>query len=302
MPAPGQVAHRRGATMGPVTPRTGARTPLAAAVAVLGLVAVLAGCAGTGPTPGRPPAEIVREAVVATAAAGPSHAVVAGQTAVMGQATPLNGTGVVDMLHQAADMTLQVPSLGAVRVVFTGGTLDAQLPPAAAGLIGALSGGKRWVSVDVTRLAQSGYGAPLGALGVGTTDNPAQQLGYLKAISDTTREVGPEKIDGVDTTHYAGAVDLDKVPAADDPSTKAAVGRLKQQLGSPLLPVDVWVDGGGKLRRVGQTVSVPATPGQPPGSPTTSSTTITFSDVGSAPSVVPPPPDQVSDISSLLPG
>ena len=281
---------------------TRARTPLAAAAAVLGLVALLAGCAGTGPTPGRPPAEIVREAVVATAAAGPSHAAVAGQTAVMGQAIPLNGTGVVDLRRQAADLTLQVPSLGAVRVVFTGGILDAQLPPAAAGVIGAISGGKSWVSVDVNRLAQSGYGAPLGALGVGTTDNPAQQLGYLEAISDTTREVGPEQIDGVDTTHYAGAVDLDKVPAADDPSTKPAVDRLKAQLGSSLLPVDVWVDGDGKLRRVGQTVTVKPTQGEPAGSPASTTTTITFSDVGSAPAVVPPPADQVTDLSSLLPG
>ncbi len=282
--------------------RTRARTPLAAAAAVLGLVAVLAGCAQTGPTPGRPPAEIVREAVVATAAAGPSHAVVAGQTAVAGQAIPLDGTGVVDPAHQAADLTLQVPSLGPVRVVFSGGTLAAQLPPAAAGVISAVAGGKQWVSVDVNRLAQSGYGAPLGALGVGTTGNPAQQLGYLRAISDTTHVVGPEPIDGVPTTHYAGAVDLDKVPAADDPATKPAVDRLKAQIGTNLLPVDVWVDGDGKLKRVGQTVTVPATPGAPAGSPTTSSTTLTLSDVGSAPAVVPPPADQVADVSSLLPG
>lgn len=278
-----------------------ARVPQAVAVAVLGL-ALLAGCAGTGPTPGRPPVEIVREAVIATAAAGPSQAVVAGRTAVMGQAIPLDGSGVVDVTHQAADLTLRVPSLGPVRVVFTGGTLNAQLPPAAAGAIGAVSGGKSWVSVDVNRLAQSGYGAPLGALGVGTTENPAQQLGYLKAISDTTREVGPERIEGVDTTHYAGAVDLDQVPGADDPSTRPAIDRLKAQLGSPLLPVDVWVDGDGRLRRVGQTVTVPTRPGEPAGAPASTTTTITFSDVGSAPAVVAPPPDQVTDISALLPG
>ncbi len=269
---------------------------VAVLVPVLGALALLAGCAQTGPTPGRPAAEIVREAVVATAAAGPSHAVVAGQTAVGGQVIPLDGTGVVDPGHQAADLTLQVPSLGPVRVVFSGGTLAAQLPPAAAGVIGAVSGGKQWVSVDVDRLAQSGYGAPLGAFGVGTTGNPAQQLGYLRAISDTTHVVGPEPVGGVATTHYAGAVDLDKVPT--DPATKPAVDRLKAQLGSPLLPVDVWVDGGGKLARVAQTVTVPATPGA---ASTTSTTTLTLTDVGHAPAVVPPPADQVADVSSLLP-
>jgi hypothetical protein len=291
-----------------VTPRTGPRPAATSSATRLGvvlaaaLVAVLAGCAQTGPTLGRPPAEIVREAVVATAAAGPSHAAIAARTAVGGQAIPLNGGGVVDPAHQAADLTMQVPSLGPVRVVFSGGVVDAQLPPAAAMVIGAIAGGKSWVSVDVNRLAQSSYGAPLGALGVGTTTNPAQQLGYLRAISDTTRLVGPEKIDGVDTTHYAGAVDLDRVPAADDPATKPAVDQLKAQLGSSQLPVDVWVDGGGKLKRVAQTANVPVTPGAPAGTPTSSTATLTLTDVGSAPAVVPPPADQVADVSSLLPG
>lgn len=297
MSGPATGAPRPGGDHGGVTTRL-----VAVLTPVLAALALLAGCAQTGPTPGRPPAEIVREAVVATAAAGPSHAVVTGQTAVAGQSIPLNGAGVVDPAHQAADLTLQVPSLGAVHVVFSGGTVAAQLPPAAAPVLGAVAGGKQWVSIPLDRLAQSGYGAPLGALGVGTTGNPAAQLGYLRAISDTTRLVGPEQVDGVATTHYAGAVDLDKVPGATDPATKPGIDRLKSQIGSNLLPVDVWVDGGGKLKRVGQTVTVPATPNAPAGTPTTTTTTLTFSDVGSAPAVVPPPADQVADVSSLLPG
>jgi hypothetical protein len=271
--------------MGPVTRRV---------LPVLLLVALLAGCGTSLPVS---PATVVRAAIVATAAAGPSRVTVEGRTAVAGQEIPLQGNGVVDPRAQAADLTLQVPSLGAVRVVFAGGRLDAQLPPAASGLIGLVAGGKPWVSVDVDRLARSSYGAPLGALGVGTSQNPARQLAWLDAIRDDVREVGPEQVAGRDATHYAGVIDLDRVPGAQDPSTKPAVDLLKSQLRSSTLPVDLWV-ADGRLIKVAQTVTVPA---QGTGAPTTTTTGLTFTDVGGAPEVVPPPADQVADLSGFLP-
>ncbi|MDL5155714.1 hypothetical protein [Actinomycetospora termitidis] len=261
------------------------------------LLAVLAGC-GTGLPVS--PVTTVRAAIVATAAAGPSRVTVAGETAAAGQRIPLQGSGVLDPAGQAADLDLQVPSLGDVRVVFSGGRLDAQLPPAAAGLIGMLAGGKQWVSVDVERLARSSYGASLGALGVGTSQNPARQLAYLGALRDDVREVGPEPVDGKPATHYAGVVDLDRVPGAQDPATRPALDRLKAQLGTSTLPVDLWLTPDGTLAKVAQTVTVPPQPGAPTG-PTSATTSLTFTQVGGAPAVVPPPAEEVADLSALLP-
>lgn len=262
---------------------------------VLLLVSLLAGCSGTASPVS--PATQVRAAIVATAAAGPSRVAVEGRTAVAGQEIPLQGDGVLDPRAQAADLTLRVPSLGDVRVVFAGGRLDARLPPAASGLIGLVADGKPWVSVDADRLARSSYGAPLGALGVGTSQNPARQLAWLDAIRDDVREVGPEQVAGRDATHYVGVVDLDRVPGAQDPSTRPAVDLLKQQLGSSTLPVDLWV-ADGRLVKVAQTVTVPA---QGTGAPTSTTTALTFTDVGGAPAVVAPPADQVADLGRFLP-
>ena len=281
-------------------------------VALVALLAVLlTGCGAASRA--LPPDDAVRAAVASTVAAGPSRVTITGRTAVAGQEIPLQGSGVLDAGAQAADLTVGVPSLGPVRVVFGGGRAAAELPPAAAGLIGAFAGGKAWVSVDVDRLARSRVGAPLGALGVGTNDNPARQLGYLRAIRDDAREVGPEQVGAVATTHYAAVVDLDRVPqetqrsgarpstGAQDPATRPAVDRLKAELGTSTLPVDLWVGPDGRLVRVTQDVTVPAA-GSGTGAPGTTTTTLTFADVGSAPPVVPPPADQVADLSALLPG
>lgn len=261
---------------------------------VLLLAALLAGCGTAAPVS---PATVVRAAVVATAAAGPSRVTVEGRTALAGQEIPLQGDGTLDPRAQAADLTLRVPALGDVRVVFADGRLVAQLPPTAAGLIGAVAGGRSWVSVDADRLARSGYGAPLGALGVGTSQNPARQLAWLDAIRDDVREVGPEQVGGRDATHYAGVVDLDRVPGAQDPATRPAVDRLRSQLRSSTLPVDLWV-ADGRLVKVAQTVTVPAPDA---GAPTTTTTALTFTDVGGAPAVVAPPADEVADLNRFLP-
>ncbi|MEJ2868933.1 hypothetical protein WCD74_14265 [Actinomycetospora sp. OC33-EN08] len=267
---------------------------------VLLLAVVLAGC-GTSATDGgdapASPVERVREAITTTAAAGPSRVTLGGQTAAAGQATPLQGSGVLDPRAQTADLTLQVPSLGDVRVVFTGGRLDAQLPPAAAGLIGAFAGGKPWVSMDVDRLARSNYGT---LLGVGTAQNPARQLAYLEGLRDDVREIGPDPVGGAPATHYTGVVDLDRVPAAQDPAARPALDRLKAQLGTATLPVDVWVGPDGKLVQVAQTVTAPPQPGAPT-PPTSATTRLAFTQVGGAPAVVGPAPDQVADLSALLP-
>ena len=271
---------------------------LAASVLAVVLLVLLTAC-GAGATSAAPPppasnGEVVRRAVAASRDAGPAAVTVLNRTSSGGQDVDVTGDGVLDLGARTADVGVDLPSLGGrVRVLFVGGVLYAALPPQIAGLVG---GGRPWVSVNVDRLAQAQLGAPLSQLGVSPT-NPADQLAWLQAVRDDARLVGPEAIDGTPTTHYAAVVDLDRVPAAQDPAQRPAIDRLKTRLGTAMLPVDVWIDPQGRLRRVSQTVTSPPRPGIPP---TGATTTVTFTRFGAPPVAPAPPPEQVSDLSGLL--
>ena len=255
---------------------------------VLACLVLVAGCSGgsgaAAVVPPPNPADAIRQAFVTTRDAGTARVALASRTSAAGQPLDVTGDGVLQLATGAADLGIDLPSLGGrVRVLSTGGTVYAALPP---GITSFLGGGKPWVAVDLARL--SGASGPLAGLGGGLTTDPAQQLAYLQGVRDDARVVGPEPVDGVATTHYAGTIDLDRVPAASDPAARPALDRLEAQLGSSTLPVEVWVDEQGRLRRVLQTVR-------------TTTTTVTFSDYGVPAPVDPPPADQVADVSSLLP-
>ena len=80
------------------------------------------------------------------------------------------------------------------------------------------------------------------------------------------------------------------VGVAADPASRPAVEGLKQQAGGPTVPVDVWVDGQGRLRRVALTTGGGGT------------TTVTLSEYGVPVSVAAPRADEVNDLGALLPG
>lgn len=106
-------------------------------------------------------------------------------------------------------------------------------------------GGKTWMKIDLKKAAQ--------ALGVnaGQIGDPAQSAAYAKAITDQdVTKVGQEKIDGVDTTHYKVSVDVAELPGGD---------QLRRQVG-PTLPMQVWLDGDGRLRRQQLDMSVKGAP------------------------------------------
>ena len=113
--------------------------------------------------------------------------------------------------------------------------------------------------------------------------DPKVMLQRLQQLTGGLTVVGHETVDGVDTTHYHGTLDAAKALAKDHPEHAATL----DQLGS--VPIDVWIDGQGLLRR--QTVS--------DGDNVT--VTIDFTDLGAPVSVTVPPADQVQtfDIGAL---
>jgi hypothetical protein len=104
--------------------------------------------------------------------------------------------------------------------------------------------------------------------------------------------VGREWVDGASTTHYAGAIDFDKVASRiSDPQSAAALKQLYSTSGVHSMPVDVWIDGSHRVRREGFKFSSSAV---------SMDMTIDFIRFGVPVDTTPPPSDQVMDASSLL--
>lgn len=107
-----------------------------------------------------------------------------------------------------------------------------------------------WISMDLDELVP-GF-SDLASLSQGQND-PTAQLEYLRGISDA-EEVGIEQVAGVETTHYSGTVDLDAaydgLPDDTRGELKQAIAQARKQFGHGAMPVGVWVDGDGLLRRM----------------------------------------------------
>jgi LppX_LprAFG lipoprotein len=154
-----------------------------------------------------------------------------------------------------------------------------------------LSGDKQWVKVDLAQLAQQ-RGIDLSSL-ANTSPTPTSALSYLRG-SGKVEAVGRESIGGVETTHYKAIVDLRKAAANADEATREALRRAIQTSGVKKLPIDVWIDGKGLVRKVQYAQGV--------GSGRAVKVTMELHDYGKPVTVKPPPADSVFDLGKALGG
>jgi hypothetical protein len=127
------------------------------------------------------------------------------------------------------------------------------------------------------------------------SSNPGSAAELLAAIGDSATKVGTETIKGEKTTHYRGEISLaDATAKVKGAFAKAAVQKLVES-GVRKIPVDVYLDSMGRLRRLTEDVSLTAQ-----GALNKVVTQIDFYDFGTTVSVTPPPADQVKDGASFL--
>jgi hypothetical protein len=259
--------------------------PLAAALVIVGvIVAILA------PSNGRV-IDPVAQAADTTAAAGTAEFSITGSVTAAGQKIPLNGSGALDMANQRMRMSMSfpVPELGSMQIdeLFDGDAFYMHLPES---LASRLPGGKTWMKLDLDTLGKAS-GVDLKQMLQANQGNPADMLKALEGVGDS-RLVGAESIGGTETKHYRADLDLNK--AADrmpDKKSAEAVRQLFQSSGVTTMPVDVWVDGAGRVRRehVGFSSTAMAM-----------DFTIEFTRFGVPVDVNPPPAGQVLDAGALL--
>lgn len=248
-------------------------------------------------------AKVAFETTISGLPVGPNGAKAPGQTA--DGSLRMIGEGVVDFENQAGSTTMQGP-LGEVEVRTIGGTAYQRMPEA---FRAQMPGQKPWIRMDLDEMMREQYGASLSELQGNASNDPAQQLGYLRGVSDSVEEIGSEEIRGVQTTHYRAEVDLEKAAAEQEGEpARQAYEKLEQQLGQSTLPVDVWIDDEGLVRRYEMSMDMPLpNPAGAPSSPDAErggEAKVTVAqelyDFGTPVSVEPPPADQTADFADLM--
>ena len=249
-------------------------------------LALLSGCSGsTDPEPAASSEEPVnvgalfRNAALETDRAGSARYQLVTTTKVNGTDVTFSGEGIYDWSQDRGQTTYDVP-VGKVLQRLLGPDLYLALPQQP----------KAFFKLKTSDVAAS----PVG----GTVD-PSAQLHLLAAVEEA-EEVGEEEVRGEATTHYRGTYDVAR-------AIRGARGLQKPALSSLLgvakdldeAPYDVFLDDDGLLRRLQQTVEVPASAATG-GQELAVTTTLELFDFGIEVKVLAPPAGAVRDGAPLL--
>jgi hypothetical protein len=274
----------------------------AAVILVAAVAFAAAGCGGGGKHSATP-LELVSQAVSKTTTSNSAkfHMTVTEKANGIGPFT-FTADGVSDASNRSAKMTLD---MSAIAQLLGGGkkgnpsdwhadvVLDGtnakdiveymRLPV----LSKQLPGGKPWVKIDLNKLGDiKGIDVTTLLQSAGQQD-PTQALQLLESVGDV-KEVGSEQVGGVDTTHYTGTIDPQKVA---EKSGVAGLGPVLAASGAQSIPIDVWIDGDGYVRKLQESVK---------GTSANVQIEALLSDFGTKVDVTPPPADQTTDLAALL--
>jgi len=207
-------------------------------LALLLLVLPLAACGGTSDVTSLDP---VAQAADKTTNVSGAHFLMSARIGDKSETIAFSGPGEIADHGKKLHVQLSLPA----SVLGTGGTGNAKFELVGADNAYYLRGGPfeqvapgKWVKVKSTD--------PSFNLG---QNDPSQMLQYLRATSNVD-EVGSDAVRGVDTKHYAARLQLDKVADRVSPEAARALKQATKTLGTKEIPMDVWVDGDGLVRRI----------------------------------------------------
>jgi hypothetical protein len=217
-----------------------------------------------------------------------------------------SGSAIIDVRDRAASIFFKIVGpqgagqLGGTTqfaMILDRGIMYMKFPPALSAQLPSL-GGKQWLKFDLMKAA----GLPgLSSLqGSSTMTDPSQMLQYLLAASNGVTNLGHQRVDGVETTHYRARLSLDRLggnlPAAERSRIERSLSQLQQTTGVSEVPVDVWIDAHHLVRRIAMSLAMRAANGPL----MQENATVDISNYGPQPRPTPPPADQVADIGSLI--
>ena len=212
-------------------------------------LALLSGCGGAADS------SLFATAVRNTEAAGGAEVAFSMRIEGPGLPEPLviHGSGVEDAGKRRGHLTFDMASLGTMEVVADDLTMYIR-----SDLLGAALGGKDWMKIDIQR-AGSSMGLNLGRSGQ-FGQSASEQLRMLRAVSGDVSDEGREQVAGTETTHYSATIDLrrypDVMPEDQREAARKGIERLIELTGQSEIPMDVWIDGDQRVRRMTWTQSM----------------------------------------------
>ncbi len=289
-------------------------TKLARALAALGTLAALGagGVAVSGCGASATLDPIARAAEITGQQSGTRFSLTTqlASSALPGDGFSITANGYLYEHDRSGEMTMDLSGLpgasalpgggaGTVQMIFQYPVIYMNLPF----LAGKLPEGKTWMELNLTQAAQAD-GIDLSQLSWFNEADPTKFLEYLRASSGGVTAVGSATVDGVPTTHYHATLQLSDILARLPSSAQAAAKSALEELGDAgAIPVDVWVDAQGRVRRIQLSIGV-SVPAGASGSATgaisvSGTTTMDFTSYGPVPPVAPPPSSEVFDATSL---
>jgi outer membrane lipoprotein-sorting protein len=252
-------------------------------LALVGTVAIVAAGCGGGSDSASP--GDIQQAASKTAKAGSLEA----DFAVSAQGLSGSGSGVFNGKQRTGQLKMKLNASGRqipVDSVVDGDVVYLRSPAFAQ----ATTQDKQWIKLDLAALGSRQGTADLSGL-LDASPTPANALAYLQG-SSTVKKVGSEPVDGVDTTHYSVSANLDRAVQHLKGANRDTVQGVISQGGVKNLPLDVWVDGNGYIRKVRYDEHA--------GRRQAAEVTMELHDFGAPVSITAPPSDSVVDLTKMV--
>ncbi len=271
--------------------RIAAAAAAVALLAALALVVVLVRDGGGAAAGGDAHASLlVARAAKVTASEPGFEAALTITVTTAGARASIHATGSFDPADRNGSLRFDEGGLS-LDELLVGPEVYLRLPAASAAALGAAT---PWVEADADAVSQAGgINSSLTA-----ASDPAEELAFLRAAGHVTPG-GTARVRGVETTRYRAVIDLahyaSVVPPSEHLTAEQNASQFERLTGQPTLPIDVWVDSLGRVRRMHFAVNVCEAAGNAGGA-----VTVDFYGYGPQPAVAPPPAGEVTDVTDRL--
>lgn len=205
-----------------------------------------------------------------------------GTAEVNGQAAETSGEGIVDLKRGASAVTTQA-TVGENQSESEAILLDGFM---------YLRQGGQWGKINFDKVVGGGLADAINSA------SPTQYLDLLEGSGDV-RTAGTEPIDGRRTTHYTATLDYEQLAESGPEAIRGVAKKSLEFSASPTVPVEVWIDDSGLIRRqrlVFETKAVGSAPAQK------QDVTIDYVEYGVDASGISAPPDAIDLTDQVLEG